>query len=358
MAVSVMIKPASSKCNLRCKYCFYCDVSNNRAETDKGFMTLETAENVIKKALSFGRDSVSFTFQGGEPLLAGIDFFKKFVSIVDKQNADGTLSVSYFLQTNATLIDDEWCRFFKENNFLLGVSLDGNEEQNRYRVYKDGRSSFDDVVSSVDLLKKYGVNFNIVSVLTKQLANSFRDSYKFFKSIGADYLQYIPCINDFNEVDEYSMDNDDYVNYLNSAFKIYYNSKMRNAHISIRQFDNYCLLCRNQNAEQCGMNGVCSNQFVVEGDGSVYPCDFYCIDDFYLGNINDTDFEEMYNSPVTVEFIKDSFKLKEECKNCDVFYLCRGGGCKRNRESFDYCRAYKQFFSANAEKLSKITSAI
>ena len=102
MAVSVMIKPASSKCNLRCKYCFYGDVSNNRAETDKGFMTLETAENVIKKALSFGRDSVSFTFQGGEPLLAGIDFFKKFVSIVDTQNADGLLNSLLILSVTVT----------------------------------------------------------------------------------------------------------------------------------------------------------------------------------------------------------------------------------------------------------------
>lgn len=354
MAVSVMIKPASSKCNLRCKYCFYCDVAKSRVESDKGIMSFKTAENVIKKALDFGSDSVSFTFQGGEPLLAGIDFFREFVSLVDKYNVNN-LSVAYFLQTNATLIDEEWCSFFKKHKFLLGVSLDGNEQQNRYRVYPDGRQSFNDVVDCIELLKKHGVSFNIVSVLTKQLSNTLRDSYKFFKSMGIQYLQYIPCLNNFNdEKGKYSMDNDDYLNYLTCAFKLYYNAKIRATNISIRQFDNYCLLCRNQNAEQCGMNGICSNQFVVEGDGSVYPCDFYCTDEFYLGNINESSFYEMYNSSITVEFIKDSFKLKDECRSCEVFYLCRGGGCKRNRESFDYCMAYKEFFSTYRDKLSQI----
>lgn len=354
MAVSVMIKPASSKCNLRCKYCFYSDVSSNREESDKGMMSLETAKNIIIKAVDFGKDSVNFVFQGGEPLLRGLDFFENFVLLVEKNNKNN-VNVSYFLQTNGTLINEKWCEFFKKHNFLLGVSLDGNKEQNKYRIYPNGYNAFDDIVSGIELLKKYGVEFNVLSVLTKQLANTVRDSYKFFKSMGLDYLQYIPCLSDFGQSEnEYAMNNEDYASYLSSAFKLYYNTKMRGADISIRQFDNYCLLAHSQSAEQCGMNGVCSNQFVVEGDGSVYPCDFYCVDEWCLGNINKTTFEDMYNLPKTVAFIKDSFKLKDECKTCDVFYLCRGGGCKRNKESFDYCKAYKEFFTSFQDKILKI----
>lgn len=139
MAVSVMLKPSSSACNLKCKYCFYSNVSSERAEFFKGMMSDETAENVISKALSFADSSqVYFTFQGGEPLLRGVDFFKRFVSKVKALNIKNS-PVTLCVQTNGTLIDDEWCRFFKDNNVLVGVSLDGDEKLNSYRVYPDGK---------------------------------------------------------------------------------------------------------------------------------------------------------------------------------------------------------------------------
>lgn len=354
MAVSVMIKPASSACNLRCRYCFYSSVSDEREISNRGMMDEETAKRLIDSSLEFGKDSVYFTFQGGEPLLRGIDFFRFFVEYADRANVSNA-KISYFLQTNATLLNDEWCEFFKENGFLLGVSLDGNMELNDYRIYPDGSNSFDDIMKGIRLLKKYDVPFNVLSVLTKRLANRFRESYRFFKENDLSYLQYIPCLKPFDEADnEFSMSNSDYFEYLNSAFKLYYNSILRGTFISIRQLDNYRLLANGSNAEQCGMNGVCSNQFVVEGDGAVYPCDFYCTDELYLGNINEQSFEQMYNSPVAVEFIKDSFKMNESCKVCEYFYICRAGGCKRNKQAYDYCAAYKDFFSKNEEFLKRL----
>ena len=354
MAISVMIKPSSSACNLRCEYCFYSSVSDEREVANRGMMSEETAKNLINSALEFGKDSVYFTFQGGEPLLRGIDFFRFFVDYTKSTNKND-VAVSYFLQTNATLLNDEWCKFFKKNGFLLGVSLDGDRELNDYRKYPDGSNSYDDIMRGIELLKKYDVPFNILSVLTKRLANNFRKSYRFFKENGLNYLQYIPCLKPFGEEDnEYSMTNEDYSNYLNSSFKIYYNTIMRGNFVSIRQLDNYRLLANGSNAEQCGMNGVCSNQFVVEGDGAVYPCDFYCTDELYLGNINELSFEQMYNSPVAVEFIKDSFKMNDDCKTCEYFYICRAGGCKRNKQAYDYCKAYKQFFAQNEEFLKRL----
>lgn len=353
MPISVMIKPASSACNLKCEYCFYTSLAENREIANKGMMSDETAKNTIKSALDFGKDSVYFTFQGGEPLLRGIDFFKNFVKTVNELNNGA--KISYCLQTNATLINDEWCEFFKANNFLIGVSFDGDEELNNYRIYPDGTNSYSDIMNGIELLKKHKIEFNILSVLTKRLSGSFRKSYRFFKSNDLKYLQYIPCLKPFGEDDnEYSMTADDYLSYLNSAFKIYYNEKMRQNDISIRQIDNFMLLATNQNAEQCGMNGMCSNQFVVEGDGSVYPCDFYCTDEWLLGNINENSFEELYNTKKAVEFIKDSFKLKDECKNCEYFMICRGGGCKRNKEAYDYCKAYKGFLSSNIQFIKNL----
>lgn len=350
-----MIKPASSACNLSCEYCFYNSVSSHRQESFKGMMSRQTSQNVTKKAFDFADSTdIFFTFQGGEPLLAGIDFFENFiedVKLFNKKNSKITICV----QTNGTLINKQWCEFFKRNDILVGVSLDGDDELNSYRKYPDGKSSFDDVMKSIDLLKSYGVTFNVLSVLTSRLAENYRKVYRFFKQNNLNYLQFIPCLAPFEEEeDQYSMNNDAYENYLNGCYKIYFNDNMRGNLVSIRQFDNYSLLASGKGAEQCGMNGPCSNQFVVEGDGSVYPCDFYCTDDWLLGNINDGDFSEFYNSKKSVEFIKDSFIIKEECKTCDYFTLCRGGGCKRNRESFDYCKAYKSFFSSSIDKIIKM----
>lgn len=356
MPISVMIKPSSSKCNLNCKYCFYTSLAENRQVQDKGFMSVDTAKKVIKSALDFGKDTVYFVFQGGEPMLIGIDFFKEFVKLANELNTESA-QIFFSLQTNGTLINDEWCQFFKENHFLLGVSLDGDEELNDYRVYKNGKNSFNDIMNGIELLKKYNVSFNILSVLTKRLADNFRKSYRFFKSNDLHFLQYIPCLKPFDEEDnEFAIDNEHYKNYLNSAFKLYFNQRMRNVNVSIRQFDNYLLLASNQNAEQCGMNGPCSAQFVVEGNGDTYPCDFYCTDEWKLGNINENSFDEMYNSQKSVEFLKESFKLHDECKTCPHFQLCRGGGCKRNKDSFEYCPAYKAFFENSTDMIMTLSN--
>ncbi len=356
MAISVMLKPSSSLCNLRCAYCFYSSLAGERSEYSKGMMTRATAENVILSAFDFAKGSdVYFTFQGGEPLLSGIEFFIRFVDFVKKHNAQNS-PVHFCLQTNGTLINDEFAAFFKKHNFLIGVSLDGDEALNSYRIYPDGKNSFDDVIHGIELLKKHNVAFNVLSVLTKRTANNFRKAYRFFKAKDLRYLQFIPCLRPFSgdyDEDMY-MSAEDYSEFLTRGFNIYFNDYMRGEYVSIRSFDNYIALSKGQNAEQCGMNGCCSTQFVVEGDGSVYPCDFYCTDDWYLGNINSSSFDELYHSEKAVRFMKESFKLDPACKECAYFYVCRGGGCKRNRQDKDYCSAYKKFFSLSEHKLKQI----
>ncbi len=356
MAISVMLKPASSSCNLKCEYCFYNSLSSERKDFSKGMMNSDTAKRIIVSALEFARGSdVYFTFQGGEPLLAGKKFFADFVEYA-KENNSLNSEIHYCLQTNGTLIDDDFADFIKANGFLVGVSLDGTSEHNKYRVYPNGKSSFEDVMRGINILKSKGAAFNVLSVLTKHTAENFRSAYRFFKENDLRYLQFIICLKPFKSDYDSSlyMTEKDYENYLNTAFKIYFNGYMRGDYVSIRSFDNYIALSNGGNAEQCGMNGCCSAQFVVEGDGSTYPCDFYCIDEWYLGNINKTGFDEMYHSQRAAEFLKQSFIVDERCRECEYFTICRGGGCKRNRIDSDYCPSYKSFFESNMFRIKQM----
>ena len=249
MPISVMLKPASGNCNLRCEYCFYHDLAATRQTENKGYMTRDTALQVMDKALAFAGDGpVYFTFQGGEPLLAGKDFFRFFFSSCKERQRPG-VTVQFCVQTNGTLLDDEWCDLFLEYGCLVGVSLDGDREGNRYRVYPDGRSSFDDVFRGVQLLTRRRVPFNILSVLTAYGATHVRSSYRFFKQQGLRHLQYIPCLRPFamDAPEDLFMTDDDYAAFLQQGFKLYANDALRGNPVSVRMFDNYLLLARGQN---------------------------------------------------------------------------------------------------------------
>ena len=189
--ISIMIKPASSTCNMQCKYCFYNDVAKNRETPSHGAMSLQTAETVVKKAFAYADGNpVWFNFQGGEPLLAGKAFFRATLNLISRANIKNS-PVFLGIQTNGTLIDDEWCEIFKTNDFLVGLSLDGDETANVNRVDKDGNPTFQKVVAAAKLLQKHDVNFNILTVLTKDVAMRIGKIYPFFTSQGFKRLQFI-----------------------------------------------------------------------------------------------------------------------------------------------------------------------
>lgn len=342
-----MIKPSSSACNLNCKYCFYRDVSNNRQEHNFGMMSNTTAEILIKKVLDFADgSSVAITFQGGEPMLAGIDFFRHFVEQVKICNTKES-KIFYALQTNATNIDDEWAAFFTENDFLIGISLDGDFERSKFRKFPNGEISFNKIIKAINCLKRNKTQFNIVSVLTGYSAQHAEEIYSFFHSKGYKYLQFVPCLRPFdsNEKSELYMTPEQYADFLIKTFKLYVKDYANGRYTSIRLFDNWVRLYLNQPAEQCGVSGHCSRQFVAESNGNIYPCDFYCIDKYLLGNIKETTFNQMAESDTAKNFINESLSVSQKCKNCRYFPICRGGGCKREKLSEDYCESFKKFFS-------------
>lgn len=345
--LSIMIKPSSSLCNLRCKYCFYSDVSSQREETSFGIMNASTAENLLKNALSFADgENISFTFQGGEPLLAGKKFYKNFVETAKSLNRKNS-KIFYSIQTNGTLIDDEWARFFKQNGFLVGLSLDGDFEGNKFRVDANSSNVYYKVIHAANKLKKHSVEFNILIVLTGYCADNCERIYKFFRDNGFRYLQFIPCLRPFGDKSESEMymTVKQYENFLVKTFRLYAEDYAKGRYVSVRYFDNLVRMYLGMRPEQCGLCGYCSRQFVCESGGNIYPCDFYCTDEWLLGNINDELLSVIAQNEKAKQFFQESLAVSEKCKKCRFFSLCRAQGCKRNRQDRDYCLAYMNFFA-------------
>lgn len=353
--ISVMVKPSSSLCNMSCTYCFYHSLSKQRESVSYGMMSEKTVEGVIKKALEFADGSqVYLSFQGGEPLLRGIDFFEFVFKTVRDLNTLRS-PVTLALQTNGLLIDEKWCKLFKKADWLIGLSLDGDELNNINRIDNSGNPVFERTLAAAKLMQKFGVHFNILTVVTEQSAKNIANIYNFLTAQGFRYLQFIPCLKPFgSEASPLTINEKTYGNYLIELFILYLGDIKRGRYVSVRQLDNLVLLSKGRPSEQCGMNGTCSSQFVVEGDGTVFPCDFYCLDEYRLGNINDNDFTELSANPIRIAFLKSSINVKDECKKCQYLTLCRGGGCKREKLDFDKCNGYRQFLTYALPHLKKI----
>ena len=199
-AISVLMKPSSGMCNMDCDYCFYCDETAKRQQESYGFMSEQTLKNVIRKTMLRAEGVVSYAFQGGEPTLRGLDFFRRVMEYERQYNKKG-LQVQNALQTNGILIDEDWCAFFREHHFLVGVSLDGTGEiHDRFRHMRGDRSAtFDRVVRGIHLLEDYGVDFNILTVVHREVASHVREIYDFYREMGWNYQQYIACLDPLGE---------------------------------------------------------------------------------------------------------------------------------------------------------------
>ncbi|HHW01310.1 MAG TPA: anaerobic sulfatase maturase [Thermoanaerobacterales bacterium] len=363
--LSLLIKPASSNCNLRCKYCFYQSIAETRNIKSYGIMNTETLEIIVKKFLDYAEHECTFAFQGGEPTIVGLKFYEKLLECQKKYNYK-RIKINNALQTNGMLIDDEWAKFLANNNFLVGISLDGPKDINdANRVDPDGKGSFNAIMKTVDLFNKYGVEFNILSVVNAYVADHADKEYNFFKKHDFRYLQFIPCLDPIDVKPgsfQHSLTPDKYAKFLKTLFNRWYNDVINGEQVSIRFFDNLVRIVMGYKPEACGMQGRCSCQFVVEADGSTYPCDFYVTDEWYLGNIKDKDPDELKNSEAGKKFIEVSKHIDPKCRECKWFTLCRGG-CRRYREPFVdgkphlnfFCTSYMEFFEYSSERLYKLS---
>jgi uncharacterized protein len=362
--INYLIKPASSNCNLKCKYCFYHSIAENREIASYGIMDNDTLETIVKKGLEYAHGICSFAFQGGEPTIAGLAFFERLIELEQKYNTK-KLKVINSIQTNGMFIDEKWAKFLHDNNFLVGLSLDGPKEvHNLNRVDSKATGTFNQVMKTVELFNKYEVEYNILYVVTANSARFAGKIYNFFKDNGFKYLQFISCLDPLNEVpgkNKYSLKPKDLEKFLKVTFDNWYEDCIKGNYISIRYFDNLLAILLGQKPEACNMTGKCTCNCIIESDGGIYPCDFYVIDKWYLGNIKEKEIEDMVNSEVAKEFVEESLKLTLECTTCKWHGLCRGG-CRRERNSFGndsggenyYCSAYKSFFEYSYDRLINV----
>lgn len=356
---SYLIKPASSLCNLSCRYCFYHDVSEHRNQKSTGIMTAEVAHKLIENALNCESDaSISFMFQGGEPTLAGIDYFIDFtayVSVIKKEKQ----KIRYIFQTNGILIDEQWCQFFYKHQFLIGISIDGYAKNHNYcRPNYQGCNTLNHILTSVSFLRKYKVEFNILTVLTSILAKHPQKLYDFYRMNQFYYIQLIPCLPGLEEKkNTFSLTPKEFAAFYKAFYSLWLEDYQKGNYLSVTLFDNLIPMFLDIPPTQCGYLGFCSPQCVVESDGSVYPCDFYVLDRYYSGNVIDTPFETIRTCETTKTFLSEQKPRCNLCTSCPFLRFCHGN-CKRMACVYyeeNYC-GYREFLEFAAPSMQQIAA--
>lgn len=363
--IQLLIKPSSGNCNLRCEYCFYADEMKKREQPNYGFMSEETLEEMMKKTLAYSDISCTIAFQGGEPTLIGLDFYRKVIEFEKKYNTKGT-PVSYAIQTNGYGLTEEWADFFVQNHFLVGLSLDGIKyTHDAYRVDPKGEGTFAQIMKTAELFDRKKVEYNILTVVNRRTAERISKIYSFYQKNNWRYQQYIACLDPFGEekgTRDYSLTPEAYGKFLVQLFDLWYLDLQKGKQPYIRQFENYVSILMGYPPEACDQRGHCSIQYVVEADGSVYPCDFYVMDGYCIGNFKENSIEEMAKKGQEIGFIQESLNRAPECEHCEYAFICRGG-CRRHRQQENgelglnyFCPSYRYFFQKELPKLRQIAA--
>lgn len=345
--VSFLVKPASGLCNLSCRYCFY-----RSGEHARGIMDDSVARTLVRRAFAYADGSVAFAFQGGEPTLAGLPFFERFVALCREYNVR-SLPVSFSMQTNGLLLDDAFCAFLAGNGFLTGLSFDGTPELNDSLR---GRSA--DVLAAAGRLSRAGADFNVLTVVSSELASRGAEVYDSLAGAGFGFLQFIPCLppagGGFGE--GFAPSPAAYGSFLCDIFDRWYADWKRGKYVSIRYFDNLVNIILGRGAEMCSLHGRCSNQLVVESDGSVYPCDFFVDETHRLGSISDG----ILRLSSAASGFTAAEPLPEHCKGCRFTRLCMGG-CRRERGlsgATELCGGLRAFFAHSEKRLLAVARDI
>lgn len=330
--VTVLIKPVSSLCQMQCSYCFYKDVANQRKQITHQ-MNIATITNIIDKMLSYYNSEtiIEFCFQGGEPLLVGIDFYKTFIQLVNSKNSSH--QIEYSIQTNGILIDEKWISLFKQNHVLIGISLDGLQKTHDMSRKINNQGTFKDVMHAIESLKRNHIEYNILTVVTSFLSSYAQEVYEFYKISHFKYVQFIPCLPFLNgrgglKPKEYA-----------TFFINLYDQWIKDKKIHISLFDEIDYLFQGKKVCSCGMLGYCSIQIVIEANGDIYPCDFYALDTYCLGNINNIEIKDIIYSQKVKMFLLEDKNFSNLCDNCEYYHMCQGN-CKRQNVCMfndDYC---------------------
>ncbi len=361
-SISIMVKPASGQCNMHCDYCFYCDETARREVPSYGFMSEETLRQLILKTLPQTTEHYSLAFQGGEPTLRGLDFYRTAVQLLQQFNRNHA-QIHLALQTNGVTMTKEWTDFFRKNGFLIGLSVDGTAEIHDACRHLAKGSSYEAVLQAARLLDKEKVPYNILTVVHQETAKKIRRIYQSYQARRWRYLQFIACLDPLGETrgsSAYSLTPAAYGHFLKDLFEIWYADARKGREPYIRQFDNWLGILMGIPPEACEQCGACGIQYVAEANGNIYPCDFYAVDTWHLGNITEDSLEAIDQKRTELRFQERSHEIPEKCQTCRWLMLCRNG-CYRNRvtemggDGVNYfCEAYQVFFESCSERLIKL----
>lgn len=364
----VMLKPVGSACNLACQYCYYLEKELLYPNNKRSWMSEETLETFIQQYfLAQTQPYVSFTWHGGEPLLRPISFYKKALKLQQKYGKGFYIENS--LQTNGTLLTDEWCRFFKENNFLIGLSIDGPATvHDAYRQTFSGKGSFQKVLNGIRLLNKHGVEWNAMAVVNAQNVKDAATFYNFFKSINCHFIQFTPiverlvphadgrCLASVNEQTQtmipLSVTPEEWGAFLCDLFDLWIKEDVGTYYIQM--FDATLANWVGQTPGLCTLSKSCGHASVMEHNGDVFACDHFVFPEYKRGNIHTQTITEMMYSPEQLQFGKNKWQsLPRQCKECSFLFACYGE-CPKNRFAIDaygnkglnyLCKGYKRFFA-------------
>ncbi len=342
----VMLKPAGAHCNLACKYCYYLEKNKLYPTAQRHLMSDEMLEQFTREYIEAQTmNQVLFTWHGGEPLLRSIDFYRKALSL--QQKYAGGRRIDNVIQTNGTLLTDEWCEFFAQNHWLVGISIDGPQpDHDHYRLTAAGKTSWKKVMQGIKLLKKHGVEWNAMAVVNAYNANHPLEFYRFFKENGCQFLQFTPIVErltrhedgrtlaslaDKDEISlsEASVAPEQWGYFLSAIFDEWVRKDVGKIFVEI--FD--CTLANWMGISPgiCAYSKECGHAGVMEHNGDVYSCDHFVFPEYKLGNIRDHSLIDMLYGEQQQEFsrLKHS-SLPRQCKECDMEFACHGE-CPKNR---------------------------
>ena len=368
--IHVLSKPTGAICNLDCSYCFFLD-KEEFYPGSKFRMTDEILEIYIRQLIEAHKTpKVTVAWQGGEPTLMGVDFFRKAIAYQEKYRKLG-MTFENTLQTNGTLLDDEWCEFFKENNYLIGLSLDGPRElHDANRVDKKGSPTFDRVMRGLRLLQKHGVEYNILTTINRINAAHPLEVYRFLRDeVKTTWIQFIPVVERINEdgktlyqqgatVSENSVLPEQFGNFLTTIFDEWVRKDV--GKIFVQTFEAAVRSWLNMPTGMCFFSPTCGSGVALEHNGDLYSCDHFVEPDYLLGNIQEHSMAELVGSDRQFKFGQDKLDtLPKYCRECEVRFACHGE-CPKHRfihtpdgePGLNYlCAGYKQFFTHIDEPL-------
>jgi len=368
----VLIKPIGPVCNIACEYCFYLGkekLFSYKKKTDFR-MSEDTLETFIKQYINgqpYGTTEVNFTWQGGEPTLRGIDFYKEVINFQNKYRRKG-MKITNAFQTNGILLNNDWAKFFKDNNFLVGISIDGPEKlHNRFRKDHSGAGTFSSVMKGLDTLKKYNVDFNTLTVVQSDNGDYPQEVYNFLKRIGSTFMQFIPIVEPEGKggVSYRTVSPQQWGNFLNTIFDLWIKQDL--GRIFVQHFETIVGIYAGYSSSLCVYSPVCGRAVLLEHNGNLYSCDHFVFRENLLGNIHSTTLTNMVDSDFQKSFGLNKIKsLPLICKECPYLKLCYGG-CPSNRlreissgeTGLNWvCEGYKMFYSYTESVFTAISECV